>query len=410
MSAFYVTDVVLATPPAQPGYLYGCYDGTYIWAVTGEVGGRKLVRVRASDGVIVGTDGLDTDYLGANAFFTITAAAGQAPKGIVYCPGTNEIAIPCGENVEFFNATTFAHTATVYIGSGHYSESVCTDGTTHYLITDWNGLGSQRLRSINPTSRVITNVGPLTGSGWASYETVQCLKVNGFIWISDGNRSNSVYKVDPATGAVVQAVVVSSVNSSGTCIATDGTYLFSGTNSLRFTTIRLSDGAWMKANKTVGAAYTDAQTLCWNGVTPTTLACIDGDLLVGVNVGGNGRFERYRISDLKLGAIMVGYGGDPAYVALTPSALWSCNTLGTGQSGQGHLSYVGILTPPANLTNVDPGTGPRLSLGFDGPVGITGPTLGPKVGPVNVLGATSVDATHIDVDLSIRPPASGVGF
>ena len=62
------------------------------------------------------------------------------------------------------------------------------------------------------------------------------------------------------------------------------------------------------------------------------------------------------------------------------------------------------------LTDVSPGVGPHISLTFDNPVGITGPTLGPKVGPVTVNGATQVDSTHIDLSLDIHKPVTGIGF
>jgi hypothetical protein len=58
---------------------------------------------------------------------------------------------------------------------------------------------------------------------------------------------------------------------------------------------------------------------------------------------------------------------------------------------------------PVTLTDVSPGTGPRLSLTFDNPIGITGPTLGPASSGVAATGATQVDETHIDLDLAIAP-------
>jgi hypothetical protein len=57
----------------------------------------------------------------------------------------------------------------------------------------------------------------------------------------------------------------------------------------------------------------------------------------------------------------------------------------------------------ANLITVTPMTGPVLRLGFDNPVGITGPTI---TGPVDGLGVTGVTAhstTEIDLACAIRP-------
>jgi hypothetical protein len=57
----------------------------------------------------------------------------------------------------------------------------------------------------------------------------------------------------------------------------------------------------------------------------------------------------------------------------------------------------------ANLVDVSPGTGPHLSLTFDGPVGITGPTIGAAADGLGVTGATQISATQIDLACAIRP-------
>lgn len=60
-------------------------------------------------------------------------------------------------------------------------------------------------------------------------------------------------------------------------------------------------------------------------------------------------------------------------------------------------------TAPPNLIAVDPGAGPHLSLTFDNPVGITGPTIGAAAAGVAVTGATQVSETQIDLELAIAP-------
>lgn len=63
----------------------------------------------------------------------------------------------------------------------------------------------------------------------------------------------------------------------------------------------------------------------------------------------------------------------------------------------------GALGPPANLITVTPRTGPTLRLGFDNPVGITGPTIGAATAGVGCTGATQIAAATIDLALAIRP-------
>ena len=69
-------------------------------------------------------------------------------------------------------------------------------------------------------------------------------------------------------------------------------------------------------------------------------------------------------------------------------------------------SYPGV----SQLTNVDPLPGQKIRLTFSPSVAAGSPVVGPRAGAVNVLAATQVDEATVDLDLSIRPPASGVGF
>jgi hypothetical protein len=59
--------------------------------------------------------------------------------------------------------------------------------------------------------------------------------------------------------------------------------------------------------------------------------------------------------------------------------------------------------PPPSLINVSPGTGPRLSLTFDGPVGIIGPTIAGPMDGLGVTGATQILPAQIDLACVIRP-------
>jgi hypothetical protein len=56
-----------------------------------------------------------------------------------------------------------------------------------------------------------------------------------------------------------------------------------------------------------------------------------------------------------------------------------------------------------NLTAVSPGTGPHISLTFDNPVGITGPTIGGPSDGLGVTGVSAISTTQIDLACAIRP-------
>lgn len=71
------------------------------------------------------------------------------------------------------------------------------------------------------------------------------------------------------------------------------------------------------------------------------------------------------------------------------------------------VGWVEDTTPAAaaNLTDVNPGTGPHISLIFDSPVGITGPTIGAASSGLGVTGVTAISSTQIDLACAIRPDA-----
>jgi hypothetical protein len=59
--------------------------------------------------------------------------------------------------------------------------------------------------------------------------------------------------------------------------------------------------------------------------------------------------------------------------------------------------------PAPNLIEINPRAGKGLGLVFDGPVGMTGPTIGGPVDGIGVPTATQTDTTHIDIDIDIPP-------
>jgi hypothetical protein len=75
-------------------------------------------------------------------------------------------------------------------------------------------------------------------------------------------------------------------------------------------------------------------------------------------------------------------------------------------------SYAGTVEVPVqgenpvvapNLTDVSPGAGPHISLTFDNPVGIVGPTIGAASDGLGVTGVTAISTTQIDLACAIRP-------
>jgi hypothetical protein len=78
----------------------------------------------------------------------------------------------------------------------------------------------------------------------------------------------------------------------------------------------------------------------------------------------------------------------------------------------------GFVTPspayPAttpSLITVDPRAGRIIRLGFDNPVGVIGPTIGPAVEGVDVTSVAAIDDTTIDLHLltASQPPAAPIG-
>jgi hypothetical protein len=180
---------------------------------------------------------------------------------------------------------------------------------------------------------------------------------------------------------------------------------YSGT----LTRIRGSDGAWIDANGNVSATQVTysvgdtlgVQAMCWDGE----------DLWLTASSSVSGRVSRLRgsngvhvetLAPLYGACGSVVRGGDNMWFVTGPSQY----------SPAVAWRYQAFLTQVLpKLTAVDPGVGPHISLTFDNPVGITGPTIGPASSGIQVDSVTQIDTTHIDLNLTVAgsAPAAPIG-
>jgi hypothetical protein len=367
------------------GNIYqGAYDGYSVWIPVFYATTRSLVRMRASDGAYLNTAG------------AVVATLAEAT-------------ISVSENLA----------------------SICTDGTYLYL-------GSSSTMSI---FRRLCSDGSQVGGAITTPIWVtpgQSVFAGGYAWFA--GSAPYIFRVSPG-GGLTSFNIGANVNSTvikfdGTdlWIATDhglkqvslggtvlATYLgattvinsieCAGSNiwvyySAKFTRIRKSDGAWIDANGNVSATEVQYGISTLPSVGAIYFDGADVWLTAGTSVG-TPQVTRFRGTDgVPVEALIAPYGGSYSIVR-AKNDLWFI----TGPSMYNPATawrYQAFSTP--NLTNVTPRAGSKVGLTFDSAVGITGPTIGPKVGPINVSGVTQVDANNIDLALDIHKPVTGIGF
>jgi hypothetical protein len=345
----------------------GCYDGYSMWIPTFYGASKTLIRLRASDGAYLKSD------LTVGA--TLADATINTAQGLI---------------------------------------SICTDGT-HF----WAG-------------NVGVQVGGVIGGGYWSGGT-KAVFAGGYAFIPSADAR--IHRVSSA-GAYAQLAIPNSTriafdgtniwvatNGSGLIkAALDGTILATyigagaiigevecaGTDvwvyySTKLTRIRGSDGAWLDANGNVSATEVtysigdtgSVQAMCWDGE--------DMWLTAGSSASTANRVSRMRGSNgVHVETLAPLYGACSGAIR-AGNNLWFV----TGPSQYTPATawrYTAFLTPvtPA-LTAVDPGVGPHLSLTFDNPVGITGPTIGGPSDGLGVTGVTQISTTQIDLACAIRP-------
>ena len=243
----------------------------------------------------------------------------------------------------------------------------------------------------------------------ASYFT----KSGGLRWYADhGVAPLFAYVWRPSTGAIVAYLWSANTNAwyySNACHATNSTQTPDESYRWSRTAARAgwgTSGVYLTGWRTPFSALAgDCICVeywgCMKGGSNQTVGTIPGISLfdITMSIGGGTDYD---------GAIIS--GGNGASDGATPIHNTFFNFKGdTNLTMPFTMPPTGTLDGAANLIDVSPGGGPRISLTFDNSVGVIGPTIGAASGGVAVTGVTAIDATHIDLDLAIAPTETLTG-
>lgn len=387
------------------------YDGTYIWFATRDAGGnRRLYRMRPSDKALIKPDGTVGDE--TNSYVTL-------PVWAAYCPVASNgtyVFVANTTNANYFGVYNCSDMSLV----GHYSsvvgsgtgrlgdtQTLYCDGTDVYAGGSNASSGRKALFKWTSGATALTLVWThASQSGSFSHASSDGTD----IWLSGYDT------VGPMKVSKAGTLLASAATTTGN-VLTGGVYdagldsMFFGGSLIEYIQVRNSDGAYLTRAQGVDT-FANAKVLNGGGDSAIpgpseAIAVAGGNLYVG------GTLNRTQRREIKSG--MPGQGYWHQSTAALPNALGPGVVVGktlfaalgfvAAAAGNGGLAWTDFDAAGANLTSVDPGTGPHISLTFDTDVGLTGPTIGPASSGLGVTGVTAISATQIDLACALRPDA-----
>ena len=411
MAAPYVIEATLTNGGANMSY--GSYDGTYIWFTTRTSGttSQRLYRFRVSDQALVKPDG--TVGTEADAYVDLEKTGYY---GCVVSDGTyvtlNEH--NAASSIERFSAVDMSRLGTVAIGNTSSTEMGFAYGGKHYH-PGWNStVGRACIWEITPSTgaatRVYTSADPATSTG------VYLMRQGTYAYLTDtANNGFGIEKIDMTTWTRVwlSASPGAPRIGVGAYDAVREEWWFCSNNA-EVVRVRDSDGAYLTR---AAAADTYANSIIASapdGAITFGIGCVVNDAEVYIGGTNTEKFFNRRSTSPTVNPL-TGY----AAAQLGRSALYASNVTpqfvigpklfmlmqGRASSGFGQtgIAWTQLEGTTPNLTAVDPGAGPHLSLTFDAEVGITGPTIGAASDGLGVTGVTAISTTQIDLACAIRP-------
>jgi hypothetical protein len=379
-------------------------DSTYVWFTTRESSGdAKLWRMRKSDKALIKPDG--TVGNAGNAYVVLDTGTAAYDRAIV-ATGT-DVLVPmsasAGRGVRRYSATNMADLGLVlpsvgwggqggYYNDGNNLAAILFGGYAYFCYSN-STTGVARL---NVTTWAVDYYTFPQLNGWASNGTN--------LWASAG--TGVLYKLDAAMNTVA------SYAGTGcnwlTYDSVNGYMWIGGAGAYSVMRLRISDGAFIKSDGTVGDATT-ARTQAGSINGSVGGWAVDGQLFVAQPT--RGLIARVLASGdptQQIQGVMTpsfGTGGGPNFFLNDPTTntlYWS--NFGNGAwitGGVGYLSYDGSSIP--ELTNVDPGTGPHLTLTFSSAVDALATDIGSAADGVGVTGVTQMSSVVVDLNLAVRP-------
>jgi hypothetical protein len=341
------------------------------------------------------------------------------------------------------------------------SGGIATDGTS-ILLANGDGIRRYLCSDLSNQGMVVVNnlVGMVNAEagGEAFFDGT-------YFWFGGYSQPNQINRITPGTWALAQFGNTANHGAGvGHICAIGNDLLLFGYNqngAIRVTKAGAVVWSNLTANaSTDGAAYDSVRGEVWlaNGVNETVVlrgsdgawidrhgAVVATEALARIGTGTDGDSLMSSTSGVGIAGDSVIIGGQPtnpgatqrrgtapprysggywwsagsAYPAIPRPLKYFCvlgTTVYASPSANAAWGWAGIVWMDVSavvpsLTDVSPGAGPHISLTFDNPVGVVGPTLGPAAAGISVTSVAQLDSTHIDLNLVAagQSPAAPIG-
>jgi hypothetical protein len=389
------------------------YDGTYIWFTTRSAADatKRLWRLRHSDKALIKPNGSVGDYTNASVSLGTSVNVPYLPLAT---NGTYVAVSTDPNTITFYNCSdmTSAGTATVPDwNSWSDGRAMCfASGYFWRGGTDSTTTGRAALYKIDPSTFAVTRVfvhptiSGAFGGVWSSGTDLWCT------WVSGNNGPVKVSTTGTLLASCATTTAVILVWISYDALRSEW---WGAGIALEHVRWKDSDGTFVNPDGTDG---TFATAKVAGPGTDTWFTDTAGIAVCGDHVMIGGTVEQLQRRSTANGCLGSGYWpqgnsaitgapGAGIVVDVDYTVYFALHWAGLASSGAGGLMWTTFDSAAAtpNLTNVSPGTGPHLSLTFDNPVGITGPTIGAASSGLGVTGVTAISTTQIDLACAIRP-------
>jgi hypothetical protein len=397
-------------------------DGYSIWISNAQQGGSPkgyITRLRLSDGAYLNwyTGAVDTQANATNTSFTGAFPYGTYPGAMVALNGILWVCVQGDAYDRFVRGYTIATGAMTYNFNvsvisggaipGQYAyaggtQGVVCGGAVYFptLGGPWAGNTYSCVLKVTPAGVTLFRFGDAYSgtANWLATDGVSTL------WMGTSRISGSKAGLLAFnTSGTVLGFADGGTGNNPAGVKYDGAGTIWFGYSSYLTRIRTSDLYWLQPNGTAQAVWSSACSYPTPEGAASYTVCVEWD---GTHAwsGGGAPKPWSLLPTSGIWNVIANCGANSPWSYFDGTWVWFGDY-------SGPLVYrihaeVPLITP--NLTAVTPSTGPRVSLTFDNPIGVVGPTIGPASSGLGILGVNQVDARHLDL-LTDYPPIHPLG-
>lgn len=386
------------------------FDGTYVWFTTrnSDLTTRRLYRLRDSDKQLIRPNGSIGD--GTNSYTTLNTT--YSGYSALTCDGTYVyVADGNGQGVAVYSASDMSFVSRTGLGTSYVAgnnTTACRTGGYSYFPGWNNSAGQMSIFRVNESTR--------TGSLWYSSPSTNAVpyhtETDGTYVYLLGPANTPIEKIRISDATRVAASTALNAQTWGSPVYDSGTdSLYVALLDGEYVRVRCSDMAFIRPN---GTADTYANSRVTSGIYSSIMnsgyrCFIDSSGYLWTSSGSAGAYTlQRRKMDPTNSMPVVGTWANQLRCCMHPWVA-SGDTLyfaeyfpGWGASGLMWMPF-NVTQIVANLTDVSPATGPKITLTFDSQVTASGTTTGAATAGVGVTSVTAVDTTHIDLNIDYPP-------